>query len=122
MTYHQRYYQQHKAEMDRRTKDYLKSFQGKLMRLYLGAQQRVRGQDKHRPSYKGLPICSIEEFYQFAAESNYPALYEDWKNANYSLRLTPTIDRLDKTKGYTLDNIEIVTLSVNVKRRNKCPI
>ena len=86
--------------------------------MYLNAQQRVRGQDKTHPQYKGLPICTHEEFYKFAETSNYGSLYDAWVNDGYKLRFTPTIDRLDKTRGYVLGNIEIVTMTENLRRRS----
>lgn len=111
------YYQKNKLERDLLNKQYIKTYFGKLHRMYSSAQQRVLGQDKKRLHYKDLPICSRQEFYKFAKTSDYSRLYKDWIKSGCKLKLTPTIDRLDKIKGYTLDNIDIVTLSENVKRR-----
>lgn len=112
------WYQRHKKQHKQWSKGYIKTYFGKLHKMYSNAQQRILGQDKKRLWYKGLPICSREEFYRFAEQSAYKQLYEAWVKSDYCLRLTPTIDRLDNEKGYTLDNIEIVTHSENTKRRS----
>ncbi len=104
--------------MDRNkwSREYIKTYKGKLVRMYLNAQQRVRGQDRKHPQYKGLGICSHEEFYDFAERNGYPAMYASWRSDGFSPSLSPTINRLDNAKGYVLGNIEILTFSDNVNR------
>ena len=116
--YKRRWFLKNKKRLYKKFQTYNRSFYGKLVRMYLNAQQRVKGQDHHRLSYKGMSILDRQIFYKWAIEStNYCYLWQQWKDSNYELKLTPTIDRLDKNKGYILSNIEIVTLSENVKRR-----
>ena len=112
------WYIMHKTQLCVDIKAYHKTFFGKMMRMYLNMKQRVMGQDKNRPQYTGLPLLPRKEFYSWLfSDPRYAALYFDWRASGYQLKLTPTIDRLDKTKGYVHPNMEIVTLSENVKRR-----
>lgn len=117
--YKHNWYQANRVRLDAKTKKYNKSYNGKIICMYLNAKQRVLGQDKKRPSYKGLPICTMKQFKAFILRTNYRDLWAAWVKSGYRLVHTPTIDRLDKLKGYTLDNIEIVTYSENTKRRDR---
>lgn len=52
-------------------------------------------------------VYSIKEFH---------TLYDKWVLEDYPTALKPSLDRLDDYKGYSLDNIRIVTANTNVKR------
>jgi hypothetical protein len=55
---------------------------------------------------------TFEDFKQFCNESDY-LRGKGKSSTSYS------IDRIDNTKGYTLDNIQILTLSENSKKQSK---
>jgi hypothetical protein len=40
-------------------------------------------------------------------------LYKQWKTSDFDRRLTPTVNRMNSSKGYTLDNVEWLTNSQN---------
>jgi hypothetical protein len=68
---------------------------------------------KHNAKRRGIEFAlTLEEFIQFCHETNYLAGKGRTK-ASYS------IDRIDNNKGYTLDNIRVITLSENSKKGNK---
>ena len=50
---------------------------------------------------------------------NFTSLINDWASSNYNVDFTPSIDRLDNSKGYSFDNIELVTWKENNKRGNR---
>ena len=52
---------------------------------------------------------TIEQFREFCEETNYIALKGRHKKA-------ATIDRIDHTKGYSIDNIQILSLQENGKK------
>lgn len=54
---------------------------------------------------------TFEEFKKFAIETNY--IQGKGKN-----KTSYHIDRIDETKGYTIDNIQVLTNSENVKKYN----
>jgi len=67
--------------------------------------------------YKGLPICSKQEFYKFSLnDPNFIRLWASWVYIGYESRLTPSINRIDPKQGYELDNMEWLTWSENSKR------
>ena len=50
------------------------------------------------------------------SNDNFEELYKSWVDSGYEKDLTPSIDRLDNSKTYTEDNIELVTWSENNNR------
>lgn len=97
------------------TRAYEKTPNGFLMRAYCNMQSRVTGvQKKKAHLYLGLPILPREEFYSWSKDnSDFWRLYRQWVKSNYQRTLTPSVNRVDPDKGYTLDNIEWLTHSVN---------
>ena len=47
------------------------------------------------------------------AQSQFAELYAAWKTAGYPKNKAPSVDRLDDNKGYTLDNIQLLTWEQN---------
>ena len=110
------------------TKRYEKTLNGYLMRSYRNMTSRVKGILKKKAHlYEGLDILPKEDFYVWSLNSNYPQLLEAYKESGYDAKLAPSVDRIDPSKGYVLDNMRWVTHSENSrlgsvnrnKRRNK---
>lgn len=49
-------------------------------------------------------------------QEKFSEMIAKWKESGYEKDLTPSIDRLDNSRSYDLDNIELVTWSENNKR------
>lgn len=67
--------------------------------------------------YLGLSICTKEEFIEYAsnnAELNY--LFREWGKNGYKHGETPSMDRYDSSLGYTIDNIQFITMSDNSRK------
>jgi hypothetical protein len=104
-----------KAENPDYHKDYLKAwvktYDGHISQLYSYIKKRVRT-NKY---YKGLFVCTRNEFTEWCKNNDdYKRLYILWVRDNYNRRITPSVNRKDSKKGYTLDNIEIITCYENV--------
>lgn len=97
---------------------YEKTMNGFLMRLYRNMKSRVTGVQRLKfHLYAGCELVSKEEFYSWAKESEeFLKLFSDWVMSNYDRKLTPSVDRVDSTYGYRLDNMEWVTHSENSRR------
>lgn len=52
-------------------------------------------------------------------QENFLILYKNWIESGYKRGLRPSIDRINNDIGYTLDNIQIITLSENISLGNK---
>lgn len=100
------------------TKKYEKTLNGYLMRMYRNMKSRVEGvQHKKAHLYLGKELMNKELFYEFAKCSPmFLTLFYQYEKQEYSQKLAPTPDRIDSSKGYTIDNIQRVTHSVNSSR------
>lgn len=96
-------------------KKYEKTVSGFLMRVYRNMLSRVSGVQKLKAHlYIGKEILSKEEFYNWSKNSiEFNNLYNIWKLNNYDRKLTPSVDRIDSSKGYTLENMRWITHSEN---------
>lgn len=99
------------------TKKYEKTKSGKLMRSYRNMISRVKGiQVLKSHLYAGKAILEKQEFYDFSfADKAFNDLYDAWVLSNFDRKLAPSIDRIDTSKGYTLENIRWITHSENSK-------
>jgi len=97
------------------THRYEKTVKGFLMRKYRNMQSRVTGiQHKKAHLYKGLSLLPREDFYNWAMPHiQFHKLWIDWVDSDYKRKLCPTVDRIDSTKGYELDNMRWITHSEN---------
>jgi hypothetical protein len=97
------------------TKKYEKTKGGKIMRTYRNMKSRCAGiQPKGRDKYINIDILPKEDFYAWSMTDNtFNAIFTEWVASNYCRKLTPSIDRIDASKGYTIDNIRWLTLSEN---------
>lgn len=106
-------------------KKYEKTIDGFLMRGYRNMLSRVKGIQKLKAHlYLGKEILSKESFYKWANESKeFHKLYTNWTLNGYERKLTPSVDRIDSSKGYELDNMRWITHSENSRlgaiNRNK---
>jgi len=100
------------------THKYEKTKSGFLMRVYRNMQSRVQGvQWKKAHLYEGLSILPRADFYAWAnSSSDFHRLWEDWVAAGRGRRLTPSVDRVDTDKGYSLDNMRWLTHSENSRQ------
>lgn len=100
------------------TKKYEKSKRGFLMRLYRNMQSRVTGvQSQKFHLYRGCELLPRSEFYDWALRSSeFHRLFREWEESAYSRKLSPSVDRVDSSQGYRLDNMQWVTHSENSRR------
>ena len=89
------------------TTKYERTKKGKLMRTYRNMQSRVLGIIKKKAHlYSGLPILSRDDFYHWAlASPEFHRLFDGWAGSGYRCGDSPSVDRMDPDKGYTLDNM-----------------
>jgi len=64
--------------------------------------------------YGGLSILPKKEFYNWAiTHPEYKKLFSAYVASGYNRKLAPSIDRVDSTKGYFLENMRWLTHSEN---------
>jgi hypothetical protein len=88
---------------------------------------KVSNPTKNNKYYLGLPIMPRDVFLNWAR--NHPdflRLYKAYVSSDFNQKLAPTLNRINSSKGYTLDNVEWMTHSLNcslagsvLKRKNQ---
>lgn len=100
------------------TKRYEKTPNGFLMRLYRNMTSRITGiQKKKHQLYKDKGLIDKQSFYDWAkSQDEFWILFDEWERSGYNRKLTPSVDRIDSSKGYIIGNMEWVTHSENSRR------
>lgn len=62
-------------------------------------------------------LYSKEEFVKWMYKNNYKFLYDKWVESGYEKDKKPSVDRLNDFKGYSFDNIRLVTWMDNRKKQ-----
>lgn len=87
---------------------------GFLQSKYQSMKRRVIGRtDRKDDSWRGKPICTQMEFFEWSLRDPYfQRLFKLWVKHQDSAHWC-SIDRIDNSKGYTIDNMRWVTHSEN---------
>ena len=89
-------------------KEYYKTIDGVLTKLYNGQKQRSKRRGHNPPTYTRL---ELKEW--IMSQNNYEALWNNWIDSDYDTNLGLSVDRLDDYKGYTFENIQLMTWGDN---------
>ena len=100
------------------TKKYEKTLSGFIMRMYRNMLSRVSGvQVQKSHLYEGKYILPKLEFYKWVLSNDtFKDLFEKYKESGYNRKLAPTIDRIDSSIGYQIDNMQVLTHSENSRK------
>lgn len=102
------------------TKKRHRTKEGMIKRAYQHMKRRVEGRHTTAVSSVGKELLDFDVFYEWSLNNfDYHFIWTAWTDSDRVRRLTPSIDRVDKNKGYTLDNIEWVTVAENTRRENR---
>lgn len=91
------------------------TFTGKAQAMWRGIVGRTNGHGRYGDHYKKLGRqITREEFIAFVWRSKrYEKLYWQWHNSGFNSHLAPSVDRIDPTRGYSLQNIRIIAFGDN---------
>ena len=94
-----------------RTDAYGRTFIGFMSKSY--SSQKLRSKKRnHAP-----PLYTKDQLLNWVIEQPmFDGLWNNWVNSKYSKNLKPSIDRIDDTKGYSFDNIQMMTWDENNKK------
>lgn len=99
--------------MRRYLKQYRKTKKGHIFLRYWGMKRRIKGTAGKRSSSFGLDLCPQEEFIGWANSPEFNKLWYAWVDSGFSRALTPVVDRIETSKGYSLGNLQWLTLGQN---------
>jgi len=87
---------------------------------------RHEGRSTNSSGAQGNGICTKDEFFVWCKQienlDTFVGIYYDWFNADFPLHLSPSIDRIDPSKGYTCDNLQWLSFEENCRKNNINPI
>ena len=83
---------------------YDRSKKGLPGKIYAGQRNGARIRGRAKPDY------TLDELRKWLnGQVKWHLLYENWVNSGYDSEFKPSIDRIDSSKSYTLDNIQLMT-------------
>lgn len=90
---------------------------------YNGLKLRSEGRGCRKYKVSGKPYATKEEFLEwFNVPQNhrkFMSIYKKWVKSGFENRLSPSIDRIDPDRGYTVDNMQWLTKSDNCSKYDK---
>jgi hypothetical protein len=115
LKYNERQREYRKNNKNKVVRKYEKTEKGFMMRLYRNMKSRVSGVQKQKfHLYQGKTLLSKEEFYEwFKNNKDKDELFRKYEESGFDRKLAPSVDRIDSSKGYELDNIRLITHSEN---------
>ena len=88
-----------------------KTKKGLITKIY--SQQKSSAEKRNMT----LPTYTNKELQEWAtSQVNFDILYTNWVSSKFDNKLIPSIDRIDDSKSYTLDNIQLTTW---IENKNK---
>ncbi len=88
-------------------------------RTLKGLPSRIHSRQKASSKIRGhkSPVYTVAELCEWMlSQPIYYELHAEWVESGYDKKKTPSIDRLDDYKGYSFDNIRIMTWEGNLKK------
>ncbi len=95
---------------------YYRSKKGVVRTIY--KTQRLHSKTRNH-SY---PAYSKEELKVWLYQHGFEKLFNEWEMSGYKKDMKPSVNRLDDSKPYTIDNIELITWLDNRKKQYNCNI
>lgn len=84
---------------------------------YALMKARVEGRATRRYNVEGKELLSQDQFYEWAMKNRtLHELYRTWFDSDFDRHLAPSIDRVDNSRGYSLDNIQWLSLEANTSK------
>lgn len=90
------------------TQKYRLTPKGVLTNLYSKMKERAKNKNIERPNF------TLVEFHRlFLENKTFIRLYKEWVKSGYNKVYKPSVDRINRKHGYTLNNIHIISWGDN---------
>ena len=91
-----------------------RTIEGVISKIYLNQIHNSKARGHISPSYTKEQL----RVWLMVSQSKFIELFDAWVLSGYKSSLKPSVDRLDDYKGYSLDNIQIMTWAENKSKGN----
>lgn len=99
--------------MQKSSKEYRRTKTGLINKIYCKQKESSKKRGHAPPEY------DIKDFkLWFNINDSQLGLYNAWVASGYSKWLIPSVDRIDNKKGYTYDNIQLMTWGENFQKQS----
>jgi uncharacterized membrane protein len=108
-----------------RNPDYMKNYElsrsrnpkGRLKRMFTGINKRIN----HKHSYRNRKLYfTYKEFLEhFLEDVQFKVIFGKWVESGHQYPLCPSLDRIDNSGDYTLENVQIISLSENSSKAGR---
>lgn len=92
-------------------KNYQKTEKGLISKIYSGQKTRTA-----KKGFDEIKYTKEELSNYITGNEKYKSLYDNWVKSGFDKQLTPSIDRINPKKGYSLDNINLTTWGENAAK------
>ena len=89
------------------TRRWRRTYNGLVTNLYAKIRERSRRNNRHNDEF------TLGEFKAFVAQTNILRLYQRWAECGYQTNKRPSVDRIDPLRGYTFNNMQVITAKEN---------
>ena len=89
------------------TKRWRRTYKGLTTNLYAKIQERSKRNDRYNDEF------TLGEFKGWIAQTSINRLYEQWAKRGFKTDRRPSMDRINPLKGYTFDNMQVITAKEN---------
>ncbi len=98
---------------------YNRTLRGVISNRWTRMRERVEGKTpKGREKYLGLYLCPKDLFIEWSlSNKTLLELHKNWILNDFDMKFSPSVDRIDSTKGYSIDNMQWLTHSENSGKR-----
>lgn len=100
---------------------YRRTLKGFLDQKYTAMSRRVRGKDRNcLNTVAGLPILARKDFYEWCnLKKELGEMFDKYQSSNFNFYWCPTVDRIDPTKGYIVENMQFLYQHENARKHRK---
>lgn len=89
------------------TRRWRRTYNGLVTNLYAKIRERSKRNGRQNDEF------TLEEFKTFISRTDIRRLYERWAKCGYKTDRRPSVDRIDPLRGYTFDNMQVITAKEN---------
>ena len=93
--------------------EFSRTLQGKIKNIYYTQRKNSKSRGMLIPDY------TKKEFKDWCMDNGFYALWCQWHNSGYLKEFSPSPDRKDDYKPYSLSNLRLVTWKINNDKCNK---